>query len=531
MDDEAILAGLDSEPDAFAVFYRRHVGALLEYLAGGTEDPQRAAELCAETFAAALHGARRFDPERETAAAWLDGIARRVLARHGSAGGRARRRLGLAPLEYGDRFIDDLEEELVEAARFRATRPRRRSPHVPARALAVAAGLALVAVVAAVALGRGGDEDRAANATPPPADGFHPLVPMLAAVDCGGRAVRDEPASTVMPDIGLLQRAQRPDDALPDDLLDGLPVGALDRSEPRLARDRRLTTRVHVVPSMAVSEDGRCDSNAGRGLCLVDERRGSFRCFGLTDVRAGRAVTRTPDGPIVGVVPDGIRRVIVTARGIVMAPVPVIDNVYEADYGVLAGTPVRIELPLPAGGCARTVSSKLLERVAALRRAPQAGHRLPQAAIDHLRGPDRRLGAIVADAARFWGARAGVEFWVVPAVPSGKRGCAAASRVCVVAVPEGARADAWCDDPANREGWRLAPLYAGNAVVLGIVPHRATGARVTIDDRTATVDARDNVMAGVLPFPHDDYATTSLSLSYERDPGKPVVGVVDATGA
>jgi hypothetical protein len=391
--------------------------------------------------------------------------------------------------------------------------------------------LALVAAVAGFAL-RGGDAapgERAA--TPRAADtGLSPLLPMLPTVDCGGKGVRDEPASPVMPDIGLLQRERRQLDALAGELLAGVPVETLDRTEPRLARNPRMKTRVHVVPSLAVSLDGRCDSNSGPGVCLVVERGSSFRCFALADVRAGDAKALTPDGLIVGVVPDGIPRVTLTAPGIVMAQVSVVDNVYEADYGVLAGTPVRVELPSDTGGCTPAVSTRLLERVAALQSAPQADRRLPQAALDHLRGPDRRLGAIAVDGARLWGSEPGVEFWVVPVVGSGRPDCAPAGHVCVVAVPEGAPASAYCTDSANWEGWQVAPLWPGNAVVLGLVPSRSTSARVTIGDQSALVEASRNVLAGVLPFPYDDFAESRVDPTYARDPEKPRVGVVDAAG-
>src|SRR5688572_15872296 len=102
MDDEAILAALDDEPDAFAVFYRRHVDAMLAHLTSRTPDPALAADVCAETFAVALEDAPRFDRERARAAEWLYGIARRLVddaQRRGVAEGRARRRLGLAALE------------------------------------------------------------------------------------------------------------------------------------------------------------------------------------------------------------------------------------------------------------------------------------------------------------------------------------------------------------------------------------------------------------------------------------------------
>ena len=111
-DDEAILAALDTAPEGFAVFYRRHVGGLLGYFLRRTRDPELAADLCAETFAAALDGAHRFDPARGPAVAWLYGIARRLLAhaqRRGAVEDRARRRLGMAPLDLTDAAIERIE--------------------------------------------------------------------------------------------------------------------------------------------------------------------------------------------------------------------------------------------------------------------------------------------------------------------------------------------------------------------------------------------------------------------------------------
>src|SRR5919107_4739443 len=103
--DEEILAALPGRPDDFALFYRRHVRGLLGYLLRRTGDAELAADLCAESFAAALAGARRFDPARGPAVAWLYGIARRLLIhaqRRGVVEDRARRRLGMAPLDLPD---------------------------------------------------------------------------------------------------------------------------------------------------------------------------------------------------------------------------------------------------------------------------------------------------------------------------------------------------------------------------------------------------------------------------------------------
>lgn len=108
--DEALLAALDDEPEAFAVFYRRHVTALLAYFVRRTRDPELAADLCAETFAAALTGAHRFRPERGPR--WLYGIARRLLSharRRGAVEDHARRRLGMAPLALTDEALERIE--------------------------------------------------------------------------------------------------------------------------------------------------------------------------------------------------------------------------------------------------------------------------------------------------------------------------------------------------------------------------------------------------------------------------------------
>src|SRR3954452_4099935 len=110
--DETLLTALDDEPDAFAEFYRRHVTALLGYFVRRTRDPELAADLCAETFAAALAGAHRYRPERGPAVAWLYGIARRLLAharRRGAVEDHARRRLGMAPLALTDEALERIE--------------------------------------------------------------------------------------------------------------------------------------------------------------------------------------------------------------------------------------------------------------------------------------------------------------------------------------------------------------------------------------------------------------------------------------
>jgi RNA polymerase sigma-70 factor (ECF subfamily) len=112
--DEELMAAADRDPDAFAALYRRHAPALLAWSARRTGDRELAADLVAETFAAALEGCHRFRPERGPAVAWLFGIARHLAARaaaRGAVESSARRRLGLTRPA-----LDDAELERVLAA-------------------------------------------------------------------------------------------------------------------------------------------------------------------------------------------------------------------------------------------------------------------------------------------------------------------------------------------------------------------------------------------------------------------------------
>jgi RNA polymerase sigma-70 factor (ECF subfamily) len=116
--DEELLTATPSEPAAFAVFYRRHEGAVLGYFMRRTGDAELAADLTAETFAAALLGARRYKPERGGGPAWLYGIARHRLMRtieRGQVEDRARRRLAIPRLTVDDDLSERIERLGAEA--------------------------------------------------------------------------------------------------------------------------------------------------------------------------------------------------------------------------------------------------------------------------------------------------------------------------------------------------------------------------------------------------------------------------------
>lgn len=69
--DEVLLAARDAA--SFETFYLRHVEALLVYFARRTGDPELAADLTAETFAAALAARRRLKPARGSARPFRSG--------------------------------------------------------------------------------------------------------------------------------------------------------------------------------------------------------------------------------------------------------------------------------------------------------------------------------------------------------------------------------------------------------------------------------------------------------------------------
>ena len=107
--DERVLAVAARDPVAFATFYRRYERSMLAFFVRRTGDPELAADLTAEVFAAALEACERYRAGEAPASAWLFGIAQHKLAnsrRRGVVEDRARRRLGMAPLILDD---DDLE--------------------------------------------------------------------------------------------------------------------------------------------------------------------------------------------------------------------------------------------------------------------------------------------------------------------------------------------------------------------------------------------------------------------------------------
>lgn len=69
-----------SDPEIFEAFYRQHVEAIQGFVARRVGDRERAADLTAEIFLAAIGAAHRYRPGRGSPKAWLYGIAQNVVA-------------------------------------------------------------------------------------------------------------------------------------------------------------------------------------------------------------------------------------------------------------------------------------------------------------------------------------------------------------------------------------------------------------------------------------------------------------------
>jgi RNA polymerase sigma-70 factor (ECF subfamily) len=113
--DAELLAATPGEPEAFAVFYRRHVRTVIAFVAKRAPASD-VGDLVSEVFATALVHRRRFDPARGTGAGWLLGIAQHKIAdayRRGAVDTRLYRRIGAARVTAA-LVEDDLEDSSAE---------------------------------------------------------------------------------------------------------------------------------------------------------------------------------------------------------------------------------------------------------------------------------------------------------------------------------------------------------------------------------------------------------------------------------
>ena len=78
---------IGTDPDLFDAFYTEHLEDLQRFVARRVSDRERAADLTADIFLAAIDSAHRYQP-RGTPKAWLYGIARVVVAEDRRQGAR-----------------------------------------------------------------------------------------------------------------------------------------------------------------------------------------------------------------------------------------------------------------------------------------------------------------------------------------------------------------------------------------------------------------------------------------------------------
>jgi RNA polymerase sigma-70 factor (ECF subfamily) len=83
------LPRIGTDPDLFDAFYSEHLEDLQRFVARRVGDRERAADLTAEIFLAAIDSAHRYQP-RGTPKSWLYGIARVLVANDRRRSGRER---------------------------------------------------------------------------------------------------------------------------------------------------------------------------------------------------------------------------------------------------------------------------------------------------------------------------------------------------------------------------------------------------------------------------------------------------------
>jgi RNA polymerase sigma factor (sigma-70 family) len=119
--DAELIAAIPSSAAAFDAFYRRHIAAVMRFLARRCNTPEDVADAAADTFVAVLGSWSTYHSERGSVAAWLYGIARNAASDRLRERGRSD---ALALRLQGRRLLasDDAERiaEMIDAERAAA---------------------------------------------------------------------------------------------------------------------------------------------------------------------------------------------------------------------------------------------------------------------------------------------------------------------------------------------------------------------------------------------------------------------------
>lgn len=116
------LRWIGTDPDIFEAFYREHVEGLQRFVARRVGERERAADLTAEIFLAAIDSVHRYRPGRGTPKAWLYGIARVLVADDRRR--RGRERVGEEGLR-GSALLDPEDAARIDARIDAAAQSRR----------------------------------------------------------------------------------------------------------------------------------------------------------------------------------------------------------------------------------------------------------------------------------------------------------------------------------------------------------------------------------------------------------------------
>lgn len=115
IEDVTLIKRIQDDPHAVDLLYRRHVDSVYAFAFRRCGDAELAADVTAETFAAAILAAHTYRPDAAPVRGWLCGIARHKTVdaqRRNHAERRARERLGIRqPAAHHD-DLDALEERL-----------------------------------------------------------------------------------------------------------------------------------------------------------------------------------------------------------------------------------------------------------------------------------------------------------------------------------------------------------------------------------------------------------------------------------
>jgi RNA polymerase sigma-70 factor (ECF subfamily) len=119
--DQQLLKATGKQPQAFGVLYDRHKATVVAYFMARTGNPELAADLTAETFAAALAHRKRYRAKRGPVSAWLFGIARNNLSyarRRQAVEDKARRHLRMPVLDLSTQDLDHTEGLVASTERL-----------------------------------------------------------------------------------------------------------------------------------------------------------------------------------------------------------------------------------------------------------------------------------------------------------------------------------------------------------------------------------------------------------------------------